>query len=45
MGQQGDRKVKPEHDQYCSTYKVLHDLSSNQDTQGLHFFCVCSIIS
>jgi len=38
MGQRGGRKVKPERDQVCSTYKVLHDLSSNQDTQGLHFF-------
>ena len=40
MGQEGSRKVRPEGDQVCSTYKVLHDLSSNQDTQGLHSLCM-----
>jgi len=43
-GQQGDKKVRPECDKVCSTYKVLHDPSLNQDTQGLHSF-VCSIES
>jgi len=37
MGQQGGRKVRPDYDQTCSTYKVLCDLSSNQDTHGPFF--------
>ena len=37
---QGGRKVRPECDHFCSTYKVLHDLSSNQDTQSLHSLCM-----
>jgi hypothetical protein len=36
MDQQGSRKVRPERDQVCSIYKVLHDLCTNQNTQGLH---------
>ena len=43
-GQQGGIKVRPECDQVCSTCKILHDLSSNHDKQGLHS-CVCSIVS
>ena len=39
-GQQGDKKVRPECDKVCSTYKVLHDPSLNQDTQGLHSLCM-----
>jgi len=40
MGQQGVKKVRPGCDQVCSTYKVLHDLSSKQDTRGLHSLCM-----
>ena len=40
MGQQGVKKVRPECDQVCSTYKVLHDPSSNQDSQALHSLCM-----
>jgi len=40
MGQRGGRKVRPECDQVCSAYKVLHYLSSNQDTQGLQSLCM-----
>ena len=40
MGQHGGRKVRPDCDQVCSTYKVLGDPSSNQDTQGLHSLCM-----
>ena len=29
--------MRPECNKVCSTYKVLHDLNSKQDTQGLHF--------
>jgi len=32
--------MRPECDQVCSTYKVLHDLSSNQDTQDHHSLCM-----
>jgi hypothetical protein len=39
-GQQGGRNVRPEYDQVCSPYKVSHDLSSNQDTRGLHSLCM-----
>ena len=32
--------MRQECDHVCSTYKVLHDLSSNQETQGLHSLCM-----
>jgi len=40
MGQQAGKKVRLECDQVCSSYKVLHDMSLNQDTKGLHSLCM-----
>jgi len=40
MGQQGGRNVRPECDQASSYYKVLQDMSSNQNTQGPRSLCM-----